>query len=68
MELRAMPDVCPVHGFFTASQDCPQCLINNGRHIKPERYENTYCSQCGCDFGPGNYGYSHCQDHRDSDL
>jgi hypothetical protein len=28
------------------------------------RYENVSCSQCGRDFGPGDHGYSHCQDHR----
>lgn len=29
-------------------------------------YEKTYCSQCGCEFGPGNHGYSHCEDHKRS--
>jgi hypothetical protein len=28
------------------------------------RFPNTYCSQCGGEFGPGDHGYSHCQDHR----
>lgn len=28
------------------------------------RFENTYCSQCGGEFGPGNHGFSHCADHR----
>ena len=28
------------------------------------RFKKTYCSQCGCEFGPGNSGYSHCDDHR----
>ena len=27
------------------------------------RYESTSCSQCGHEFGPGDHGYSHCQDH-----
>ena len=29
-------------------------------------YGNTYCSQCGEDFGPGEHGYSHCSDHQES--
>ena len=28
------------------------------------RFQETWCSQCGKGFGPGNSGYSHCQDHR----
>jgi hypothetical protein len=31
---------------------------------KNPRFDKTYCSQCGGEFGPGNSGYSHCQDHR----
>lgn len=27
------------------------------------RFEQTSCSQCGQDFGPGNSGYSHCDQH-----
>lgn len=27
------------------------------------RFQNVSCSQCGRDFGPGDHGYSHCQDH-----
>ena len=26
-------------------------------------YEKTSCSQCGREFGPGEHGWSHCQDH-----
>jgi len=28
------------------------------------KFANTYCSQCGREFGPGNSGYSHCIDHQ----
>lgn len=28
------------------------------------RFEKTYCSQCGREFGPGDHGYSHCADHQ----
>lgn len=27
------------------------------------RFANVSCSHCGGDFGPGNHGYSHCEDH-----
>jgi hypothetical protein len=27
------------------------------------RYTVTYCSSCGEAFGPGDHGYSHCQNH-----
>jgi len=27
------------------------------------KYAETFCSQCGKAFGPGNSGYSHCSDH-----
>ena len=28
------------------------------------RFDNTSCSQCGKEGGPGDHGYSHCSDHR----
>lgn len=30
--------------------------------VKP-RFEKTYCSQCGCETGPGDSGFSDCRDH-----
>lgn len=51
--------------------------IEDARYTWPDRWEmlrafiiahykfpKTYCSQCGQEFGPGDSGYSHCQDHR----
>lgn len=29
------------------------------------KHQVTSCSQCGRDFGPGDAGYSHCEDHQD---
>jgi hypothetical protein len=29
-----------------------------------DRFREVTCSQCGCEFGPGDSGYSHCVDHR----
>lgn len=31
---------------------------------KKPRFENTSCSQCGQEFGPGDSGFSHCSSHR----
>lgn len=28
------------------------------------KFPETFCSQCGGAFGPGDHGYSHCRDHR----
>ena len=27
-------------------------------------FDMVSCSQCGCGFGPGEHGYSHCHDHQ----
>lgn len=29
----------------------------------PPRFPETFCSHCGGAFGPGNSGFSHCEDH-----
>jgi uncharacterized protein (DUF1800 family) len=28
------------------------------------KFEETHCSQCGQEFGPGDHGYSDCRSHR----
>ena len=28
------------------------------------RFKNVGCSQCGEDFGPGDHGFSHCENHK----
>lgn len=28
------------------------------------RFQNVSCSQCGRDFGPGDHGFSHCENHK----
>lgn len=28
------------------------------------KYPETFCSQCGGEFGPGNQGFSHCENHK----
>lgn len=32
------------------------------------KFPNTYCSQCGQEFGPGDHGFSMCRGHRTSNL
>ena len=27
------------------------------------KFQNVSCSHCGQEFGPGDHGYSHCDDH-----
>lgn len=27
------------------------------------RFENVSCSNCGASFGPGDHGFSHCDQH-----
>ena len=31
--------------------------------MRKYKFEKTTCSQCGGSFGPGDSGYSHCEDH-----
>lgn len=31
--------------------------------ITKPRFAQTFCSQCGGSFGPGDSGYSHCEHH-----
>lgn len=28
------------------------------------QFQNVFCSNCGQEFGPGNDGFSHCENHR----
>lgn len=28
------------------------------------KYQETSCSNCGCSFGPGDHGFSHCDSHK----
>lgn len=42
-----------------------QQLLDALRLVRPHRFPETWCSQCGRSLGPGNHGLSHCIDHRD---
>lgn len=37
--------------------------LEAGQEDKKPRFGMVHCSQCGGGFGPGDYGYSHCEDH-----
>jgi hypothetical protein len=32
------------------------------------KFQNTFCSQCGGEFGPGDHGYSHCKNHSNARI
>lgn len=46
---------------LTQKQTLEYFSIN--RDVRPARFNEVFCSQCGRGFGAGNYGYSHCKDH-----
>ena len=31
--------------------------------VRSPRFQNVSCSNCGRDFGPGDSGFSHCENH-----
>ncbi len=32
--------------------------------VRAPKFANVFCSQCGQEFGPGDHGFSHCENHR----
>ena len=32
--------------------------------LKAPKFANVFCSQCGQEFGPGDHGFSHCENHK----
>lgn len=46
------------------AQEQALAAVAKATAVHKHRFENTYCSQCGGEFGPGDSGYSHCADHR----
>lgn len=53
-------DVLPavLNNFFKSIEDAS----TEDQKSQP-RFKTVSCSQCGCDFGPGDHGFSHCSDH-----
>ena len=37
--------------------------LHDALSARAPRFAATYCSQCGCDLGPGDSGLSRCVDH-----
>jgi hypothetical protein len=51
----------------TEARQCADAMLAYRRRIQNNaapRFAETWCSQCGKSFGPGDSGYSHCSDHR----
>jgi hypothetical protein len=44
-----------------AQLTCPWC---KGTGECEPKFAHTYCSQCGGEFGPGDHGFSHCENHQ----
>lgn len=44
-------------------------FLNEHLAVQPEkpapRFAETFCSQCGKSFGPGDSGFSHCEHHQE---
>lgn len=38
--------------------------LDDGKRHHAYKYGETFCSQCGGEFGPGNEGFSHCENHK----
>lgn len=71
-ELERLRDaLSKINGYAGAYKDGQGSAIDRIAYIAEAaiaspRFDKTYCSQCGGEFGPGNHGYSHCEDHKTS--
>lgn len=55
---------CLAYAAEEAGNDYPSPkAISLAEKWEKAKFGNTSCSQCGKWFGPGESGYSHCQDH-----
>jgi len=64
--LEKAPCECPHKLRYETGEHFSGCHLfdlNKALAGKQPRFLNVSCSQCGKEFGPGNAGYSHCQDH-----
>ena len=39
-------------------------VLNTSSDISRYKFEQVSCSQCGGEFGPGDHGFSHCENHK----
>lgn len=49
---------------INAYEELKLAVANNPADIPRYKYGETFCSQCGGEFGPGNKGFSHCENHK----
>ena len=57
---KGLDDGCGLQVVRPGEVQCDVCESS----VEP-RFANVSCSQCGQDFGPGNEGFSHCDQHRE---
>lgn len=62
----AAPDGWMAYDPYTGCTYCPACA-ESLREPETPKFPETFCSQCGAEFGPGDHGYSHCENHRDKE-
>lgn len=50
-----------------AGINVPPDILEEAQRLLPDKpepkFKETFCSQCGCTFGPGDRGFSHCDQH-----
>lgn len=54
-------------GQFTSDRDLGNEVFTHWMPLpaEPFKFKETFCSNCGGKFGPGNHGFSHCENHRE---
>ena len=67
-ECGTIRDISEVH-FIGIMGYCENCsavpaIIRKKKAVRTPRFPETFCSQCGKGFGPGDSGYSHCHQHK----
>ena len=46
-----------------------QAILDTRIKVNPEpKFKETFCSQCGQEFGPGDGGYSSCKNHPKTEV
>lgn len=53
---------CPLYG--EAADKIVDELFVEQTKLPAYKYPETFCSQCGGEFGPGNEGFSHCENYK----
>lgn len=48
----------------SAHMDDMMACLRVAKEVMAGRFPSVSCSQCGCEFGPGDHGFSHCDSHK----